>query len=134
MASAKMTELTKEEKEAVMAWIVEVAEEGLALNDQVMLDEETKMAALRTEVGRHTAKITGMLAQLHANERQDRVGWPTRRSVASRPRGTTTWVENRWPRMGEEATAAASYTQEVEETGGSAFPESQTNNEWVFFR
>ena len=113
----------KREDDEVVAWAMEEAREGRALEEETGLEEAELQGVLRTEEGRREAGNWGIIGPVRPGEAWQQ-GWARRRTTGTREEwvGEEPWKEDTVP---EEyhvpSVGLASWTEEVERTGGSGW-------------
>ena len=111
------------EDDRVVAWVMEEAREGRALEEDTGMEEMELRGVLRTEEGRREAWNLGILGSVRHEEAWQQ-GWARRRTTGTRETwtGDEPWKEDTEP---EEyhvpAVGMASWSEEVERTGGSGW-------------
>ena len=113
----------KKNDDEIVAWALEAARQGLTLAYNGM-DREDIRDLLRDQAGRDRATELELLRPVGPTERQGRQGWQELEATAAGPRGEGVWEMNGELGLWERGRPVGSWSEEVERTGGGAFPDS----------
>ena len=121
------------EDDEVVEWVVELARRGLALTSSQLpslnMDREEVRDAVRNRERRDRAADLGLLRRVRPDERRGVQGWAEVKMVAAGPKEGGEWEADGELALWEWGQQVASWGEEVERTGGGAWPDSM-GAEW----
>ena len=113
----------KKNDDEIVAWALEAARHGLTLANNGM-DWEDIRDLLRDQAGRNRAMELELLQPVLPTERQGKQGWQELEATAAGPKGEGEWEMDGELGLWERGQPVGSWSEEVERTGGGAFPDS----------